>query len=181
MSCYNKIEKRKEQMKTYSIEEKERIERILKSEQICFVGFSDENGIPYVLPMNYGYEDEVIYLHSGPEGKALRILDANPNVCITFCTQPKLIWQHPDVACSYRMQSESVICNGKVVFEEDFDEKERVLNIIMRQYTDKDFKYSVPAVKNVKIWKVEIESIAAKEFGVRHPNSAMFKDRKPLD
>ena len=162
-------------MKTYPIEEKEKIEEIIKSEQICFVGFSDKDGIPYVLPMNYGYEEDVIYLHSGPEGKVIRILEHNPNVCITFCTQPKLVWQHPDVACSYRMQSESVICNGKVQFEEDFNEKEKILNIIMRQYTEKDFKYSVPAVNNVKIWKVAIDSIAAKEFGVNHPNAA--KDR----
>lgn len=154
-------------MKTYPIEEKEKIEEIIKSEQICFVGFSDKNGIPYVLPMNYGYESDVIYLHSGPEGKVIRILEHNPNVCITFCTQPKLIWQHPDVACSYRMQSKSVICNGEVGFVEEYSEKERVLNIIMNQYIEKDFKYSAPAVNNVKIWKVHIDSIAAKEFGVR--------------
>lgn len=165
-------------MKTYPIEEKERIEQILKSEQICFVGFSDENGIPYVLPMNYGYENNVIYLHSAQKGRSIKILEQNPNVCITFSTQPKLVWQHPDVACSYRMQSESVICNGKVFFEEDFEEKERVLSIIMRQYTDRDFKYSVPAINNVKIWKVPIESISAKEFGVRQPNAAFYKDRQ---
>lgn len=153
-------------MKTYSIEEKELIEEVLKTEQICFVGFSDREGIPYVLPMNYGYEEDVIYLHSGPEGKVIHILEHNPNVCITFCTQPKLIWQHPDVACSYRMQSKSVICNGKVEFIEEYSEKERVLNIIMNQYIDKEFKYSEPAVNNVKIWRVPIETIAAKEFGV---------------
>lgn len=164
-------------MKTYSIEEKVRTEKILNSGQICFVGFSDENGIPYVLPMNYGYDNRVIYLHSGPEGKSIRILAHNPNVCITFCTQPKLIWQHPDVACSYRMQSESVVCNGKVVFEEDFDEKVKAMNIIMRQYTNKDFKYSVPAINNVKIWKVAVNTITAKEFGVMYPNSDMYKDR----
>lgn len=163
-----------------TIEEKEKIEAVLKTEKICFVGFSDKNGIPYVLPMNYGYEDEVIYLHSAPEGKVLRILEENRNVCITFCTQPKLIWQHPEVACSYRMQSKSVVCNGKVVFEEDFAEKERILNVIMRQYIDKEFKYSEPAVNNVKIWKVNIDTISAKEFGVRHPNSASFKNNEQL-
>lgn len=163
-------------MKTYSIEEQERKERILKSKQICFVGFSDENGIPYVLPMNYGYEKDIIYLHSAQEGKAIRILEKNPNVCITFCTKPKLVWQHPDVACSYRMQSESVICNGKVVFEEQFEEKERILSIIMRQYSDRDFKYSVPAVNNVKVWKIAVDCISAKSFAVRHMNAAFYKD-----
>lgn len=167
-------------MKTYSIYEKERIEEILKSEKICFVGFSDENGIPYVLPMNFGYESDVIYLHSAPEGKVLRILEQNRNVCITFCTQPTLIWQHPEVACSYRMQAASVVCNGRVEFEEDFDQKERILNIIMRQYIDKEFSYSEPAVKNVKVWKVKIDTIVAKEFGVRHPNSASFKNSESL-
>lgn len=163
-------------MKTYLIEEKEKIERVLKTEQICFVGFSDENGTPYVLPMNYGYENDVIYLHSAQEGKSIRILEQNRNVCITFCTQPKLVWQHPDVACSYRMQSESVICSGKVVFEEDLEEKERIISIIMSQYTERDFKYSLPSINNVKIWKMPIESISAKEFGVKQPNAAFYKD-----
>lgn len=161
-------------MKTYTIEDKERIKDILKTEQICFVGFSDKSGIPYVLPMNYGYENETIYFHSGPEGKAIKILEENPNVCITFCTNTKLIHQHPDVACSYRMQAKSLICNGKVEFEEQYEDKERILNIIMRQYINKEFKYSAPAINNVKIWKVKIESIGAKEFGVRHPNSRMY-------
>lgn len=167
-------------MKTYSIEENERVDRILKSEQICFVGFSDENALPYVLPMNYGYDESAIYLHSGPEGKSIRILEHNPNVCITFCTQPKLVWQHPDVACSYRMQSESVICNGKVEFVEEYSEKERILGIIMRQYSDNDFKYSTPSIKNVKIWKVLIDSVSAKEFGVKRPNAVISKVKDSL-
>lgn len=170
----------KGEMKTYSIDDKDKIELILKTEKICSVGFSDENGIPYVLPMNFGYEEDILYLHSGPEGKVIRILEQNRNVCITFSTQPKLIWQHPEVACSYRMQSASVICNGKVEFEEDFDEKVRILNIIMRQYIDKEFKYSTPAVNNVKIWKVKIDTISAREFGVRHPNSATYKNSVSL-
>ena len=167
-------------MKTYSIDEKERIEEILKTEKICYVGFSDEEGVPYVLPMNYGYEDDIIYLHSAPEGKVVRILEQNRNVCITFCTHPNLIWQHPDVACSYRMQCASIVCNGKVEFEEDLAEKERILNIIMRQYIDKEFQYSEPAIKNVKVWIVPIDTISAKEFGVRHPNSAFYENVKPL-
>ena len=66
------------------------------------------------------------------------------------------------------------------MFEEDFAEKERILNVIMRQYIDKEFKYSEPAVNNVKIWKVNIDTISAKEFGVRHPNSASFKNNEQL-
>ena len=164
-------------MKTFSIEEQERIETVIKACKTCSVGMATEDGIPYVLPMNFGYEDGVIYLHSAQEGRSIRTLEKNPNVCVTFCTEPELIRQHPDVACSYRMKGASVICEGRVTFEDDFAEKEKALNIIMRQYIDKTFKYSVPAVNNVKIWKVAMENVSAREFGVMRPGSISYKDR----
>lgn len=153
-------------MRTYSIEENHRIERIITGCRLCHVGMADENGKPYVLPMNFGYEEGVVYLHSAQEGSSISILEKNPGVCITFCTDPGLVWQDERVACSYRMQAESVICHGKVVFEEDFDEKVKALNCIMRQYSDREFNYSAPAVRNVKIWKVALDEISARELGV---------------
>jgi Cu2+-exporting ATPase len=90
-------------MKTFSVEEKENIEKIINSSKLCYVGMVDDKGSPYVLPMTFGYNEGVVYLHSAQEGKAIRILCKNPKVCIAFCTDPELIWQHPDVACSYRM------------------------------------------------------------------------------
>lgn len=152
-------------MRTNTIKEKEQIERIIKECDICFVGMSDDNGIPYVLPMNFGYQDGVIYLHSAQEGKSISIIEKNPNVCITFCNETQLVWQNLEVACSYRMRANSVVCQGKVFFEEDYDEKVKALNITMQQYSDREFTYSSPAVVNVKIWKVVIEKATAKEFG----------------
>lgn len=164
-------------MKTFSIEEQERIETVIRSCKVCFVGMADEKGYPYVLPMNFGYENGVIYLHSAQEGRSIRTMEKNPHICVTFCSEPELIRQHPDVACSYRMRAGSVICEGKVKFEEDFNEKEKALNIIMRQYIDKKFTYSVPAVNNVKIWKLPLETVGAKEFGIMKPGSISYKDR----
>ena len=163
-------------MKTFSLVEKEQFEAIIRTCKLCFVGMADENGIPYVLPMNFGYDDGVIYLHSAQEGRSIRTLEKNSRVCISFCTEPELIRQHPDVACSYRMKAASVICEGSVEFEENFDEKVNVLNIIMKQYIDRSFTYSTPAVNNVKIWKVAIEKVSAKEFGVMRPGSISYKD-----
>jgi hypothetical protein len=69
------------------------------------------------------------------------------------------------------MRAGSALCEGEVVFEEDFVEKEKILHIIMRHYSNKTFTFSVPAVNNVKIWKVEIKNMSAKEFGVMRPGS----------
>jgi hypothetical protein len=47
----------------------------------------------------------------------------------------------------------------------------------MRQYSDRVFSYSAPAVRNVKIWKVVLDEITAKEFGVPSKNAVRYKDR----
>lgn len=164
-------------MRTYPLEEEERIEKVIRSCKLCYLGMVDENRKPYVLPMNFGYEKGVVYLHSAQEGHSISILEKNPQVCITFCTDPGLVWQDEEVACSYRMRAESVICHGKVVFEEDYDEKVKSLDIIMKQYSGKEFSYSAPAVRNVKIWKVPLDEITAREFGVPSKNRFNYKDR----
>lgn len=155
-------------MKTLVHEDKELIEATIRSCKICFLGMADTDGTPYVLPMNFGYQDGVVYLHSAQTGRSISILERNPGVCITFCTDTDLVFQHPKVACSYRMRSRSVIGWGTVEYEEDFQKKVDVLNIIMRQYSDKTFEYSDPAVVNVKIWKVALTEITCKEFGAPH-------------
>ena len=161
-------------MKTFPIHEPERIDALIRSCQYCTVAMTDENGIPYVIPMNFGYENNTIYLHSAKDGRSIRALEKNRNVCIVFSTNMKLVYQNVEVACSYGAQVASVVCEGKVVFEDDFDEKVRVLNIIMKQYSDRTFTYSTPAINNVKVWKVLIESISGKEFGVKKAGTIPF-------
>ena len=153
-------------MKTLTHTKKEQIEQIIRMCKVCFVGMADTDGTPYVLPMNFGYRDGIVYLHSAQEGRSISVLERNPHVCITFCTDAQLVFQNVEVACSYRMRSASVIGWGKVRFEEDFDQKTEALNILMEQYSDRPFSYGAPAVRNVKIWVVELEEISCKEFGV---------------
>lgn len=163
-------------MNTITIEERHIIEEIISRNKVCYVGMTDINDKPYVIPMNFGYDNDVIYLHSGLEGGSIEALKINPDVCITFCTDAQLAYQNEEVACSYRMKASSVICRGRVVFEEDYNEKIKALDIIMKQYADRSFTYSEPAVNNVLVWKVEIEEISTKVFGVPHRNSRNYKD-----
>ena len=155
-------------MKTVFHENQEFIEAVIKQCDICFIGLTGLDLMPYVLPMNFGYRNQTIYLHSAPEGRSIRTLEQNNNICITFSTDHELVFQHEEVACSYRMKSKSVIVWGKVEFVDDLDEKREVLDIIMKQYTDAHFQYNDPAVRNVKIWKVPIEQVTCKEFGAPH-------------
>ncbi len=163
-------------MKTVEHLDNEKIEAIIRKCDICFVGVVDGD-VPYVLPMNFGFKDNVIYIHSAPEGRIIDILNKNKNVCVTWSTDHELAFQHPEVACSYRMKSKSVIAWGKVKFQEDFAKKEKALNILMEQYSDKQFKYSNPAIRNVKIWEIPIDKVTCKEFGAPHEK---YKDDKTV-
>ncbi len=155
-------------MKTIEIKDKQRVEEIIARCSICYVGITDLEGNPYVIPMNFGYRDGVIYIHSGPTGSCLDMLEQNNRVCITFCSDTELVYQHEQVACSYRMKAQSVICRGSVGFIEDMDDKREALHILMRQYVEREFTYSDPAVRNVKIWEIPIDEVTAKDYAVPH-------------
>lgn len=155
-------------MQTINHTDQEVIAAIIHKCDICFAGVVDEENKPYVLPMNFGFRDNVIYMHSAPEGRIIDILKNNNNVCVTFSTDHEMAFQHPEVACSYRMRSKSVMATGQVTFVEDMEQKREALDILMANYSDKAFKYSDPAVRNVKVWKIAVDHITCKEFGAPH-------------
>ncbi len=152
-------------MRTSFITYRQEIEDIINQCDMCFVGIIEADGTPYVIPMNFAYFGGEIILHSASEGKHLDLLALNNRVCVTFCSDRKLVYQHPDVACSYSMLSKSVLCKGSVSFVEDLNEKEEMMNSLMSKFSHRTFKYSIPALKNVKVWRVSIDEMTAKAFG----------------
>lgn len=155
-------------MKTIAIDSKSEMEAIIRSCKHCIVSTVSPEGMPYSVPMNFAYHDDKIILHSAPTGTHLQNIEQNNNVCIVFCTDGTLVYQHKEVACSYRMRAESVICFGKVSFVESMEEKMEFMNKFMTHYTQNEFKYSKPAIQNVKVWVVQIEKMTAKSFAVPH-------------
>jgi len=141
------------------------IKKIIDKCDVCYVSMVDENNMPYVLPFNFAYDGEYIYLHSASEGKKIEILKKNNNVCVAFSTDHLLFHRNHDVACSYGMKFRSVVANGKVQFIEDYDKKIEVLNKVMEKYTGKAFSYNAPAVNNVAAWVVKVDTVTAKELG----------------
>ena len=116
-------------MRTIFIEDKTEIDSVIKSCRTCFLGLADENNQPYVIPMNFGYEENTIYMHSGQFGRKWEIMKQNPKVCVTFVLGDELAYQDEHVACSWRVKSKSVIAEGGIEFLEIYDEKEKILNI----------------------------------------------------
>lgn len=154
-------------MRTYQIENRDQIDAIIRSCKTCFLGLSDSNNQPYVIPMNFSLDGDYIYLHSGQFGRKWQIMKENPKACITFCAGDDLAYQDEDIACSWRVKSKSVITEGLIEFIDDYDEKIKALHVFMKQYSNREFSFSEPAVKNVGIYRMKIDAIVAKHFGAK--------------
>ena len=152
-------------MNSQVITEQQEIISVINECEVCFLGMVDGE-MPYVLPFNFAYENNTIYLHSGSEGHKFGVLSNNNNVCLSFSVGHKMYHQHENVACSWGMRFKSVLAWGKVSFIDNEDEKIRILNIIMKKYSGRDdFKYSTPALNGVKIFKIPIDKITGKKRG----------------
>ncbi|MBI9035400.1 MAG: pyridoxamine 5'-phosphate oxidase family protein [Bacteroidales bacterium] len=153
-------------MKSRNIDFISEMESIIDKCEVCHLAMVSENGEPYVLPMNFAYLDQTIFLHSAPVGKKMGILEKNNQVCINFSTDYDLKFVNEEVACSYSMRYKSVLAYGRVEFIEDLKEKEQILNQVMKKYVHKeDFKYSGPAIRNVKVWKVVTSKMEGRAYG----------------
>jgi len=141
------------------------IDGIIKKCLFCHVAMVDQNGLPYVLPLNFGYNDGIVYLHSSQHGKKIDILKNNNNVIVAFSTDHLLRFQSEDVACSYSMKYRSVLASGKVEFIEDPEQKMIALNFIMKQYSPKEFSYNMPSIHEVCCWKIVLEKIEGRVYG----------------
>lgn len=143
----------------------ELIKSILDKCDACYIGMVDTDNKPYVLPFNFGYDGRYLYFHCAPGGKKNDILKVNKDICVAFSTDHKLAVQSEKVACSHSMKFRSVLAYGKVEFVEDYDAKIEALNHIMKKYTGKEFSYNAPAVNNIQVFKMKINTIKAKESG----------------
>ena len=137
---------------------------IIEKAVICRVAmcWQDE---PYVIPMNFGYRHNYIYLHSAGEGRKLEILRNNDKVCTEFDVDVKLV-QSQEV-CKTSMKYKSVLIFGTAVILKDIAEKKRALDIIMHHYychtSLSVFPYPEDSLEKVIIIKVKVKKMTGKE------------------
>ncbi|MEZ5335156.1 MAG: pyridoxamine 5'-phosphate oxidase family protein [Methanolobus sp.] len=62
------------------IMDKDMILTILNESLICRIAMCQDN-VPYVVPMNFAYNDNALFLHAAKAGKKLEMMAENPHVC----------------------------------------------------------------------------------------------------
>lgn len=149
---------RRQEKKITDIKE---IEAIIQKAEVCRLGLAVDN-TPYVVPVNYGYKDNCLYIHCAKEGRKLDMIRQNSTVCFEMDIDMEITGRDKS-ACNWGTAYRSVIGYGKASLIEDFEQKKKGLDIIMKHYSDESsFEYRQNAVENVAVIKIEITGINGK-------------------
>ena len=139
------------------------IMEILSRCQVCRLGMC-QKGMPYVVPLNFGVEREgerlVLYFHGAREGKKLDIIRENPQVCVEFDGEHRLL--EGETACAHSFAYESVIGFGKAEILESHEEKAQGLAAILRSLTGKEFTFTPEQTQSVAVLRTAMEEVAGK-------------------
>ncbi len=136
------------------------MEDVLSRATVCHLGLCDDEQ-PYVVPMNFGYENRTLYFHSATEGQKLDILRRNNRVCFQVDTDVEIVVG--DTGCNCRTRYRSVIGFGLATFIEDPAEKRRALVVLMRHYASGTFVFPDDAVAGMCVFRVDIARMTGKQ------------------
>jgi hypothetical protein len=138
----------------------EEIEKIINNAKVIRVAVC-ENNRPYIVPLNFGYKEKCIYIHSSKKGMKIDILKKNNNVSFEVDSDHKLVLS--DKACDFSMAYKSVIGFGRAYFIYNLIQKKQALDIIMAHYSNGIFDYSQEQLEKICIIRIDIESMTGKK------------------
>lgn len=144
------------------IEDRDFLDSVLKRGEVVRLAMCDTDGSPYLVPMNYGYENGAIYLHSAVRGRKIDILRANPDVWFEI-TDFVETYRPEDLSGGCSTRYRSVMGRGRVCFVEDHSAKIEALRILMRHH-NRGWEGDLPekVVRKTCVLRVDIESVQGK-------------------
>jgi nitroimidazol reductase NimA-like FMN-containing flavoprotein (pyridoxamine 5'-phosphate oxidase superfamily) len=149
--------------KEKEIKDPEVIQKIFKEADICRIALSDGEK-PYLVPMNFAYHNNTLYLHSATEGRKIDILSKNNQVCFQLDIKTELVTS--GIPCNWGMKYLSVVGFGKAHIIDKPVEKREGLDIIMHKYSSEEsFSYIDEAISKVIVIRVEIDEATGKKSG----------------
>jgi len=151
------------------IKSKERIIEFLSSQQTGRISSIDENGFPQIIPMNFVFINDVIYMHSHVRGEKLDNIRRNQKVGFEVDKNLEFLpsyFTDPTYAEFADTLYISVVIKGNASIVSDKDEKTIALNGLMEKYQPEGgyepIKPDMDILKGVEVIKIIPESLRGK-------------------
>ena len=120
------------QIKSYK-----RIKEFLKEEHVGRISSIDENGFPQIIPMNFVFLNDAVYMHSHVKGEKLDNISKNDKVGFEVDRELEFLpsyFSDPHDASLADTLYISVVIKGIASFVDDREEKTLALNGLMEKY-----------------------------------------------
>jgi len=151
------------------IKSKEKIKEFLNQEHVGHIASVDKNGYPQIIPMNFVYLDDAIYMHSHTKGEKLENIRQNQKVGFEVDRELEFLpsyFEDPDDASLADTLYISVVIKGIGKIIDDRSEKTRALNGLIKKYQPEGgyepIKLDMDVLDEVAIIKVTPETIRGK-------------------
>ena len=141
------------------IKDRKDIDDIIKRCRVCRLAMCDD-GQPYIVPLNFGYDGRFLFFHTAPEGRKIDIIKRNNRVGFEFDILHDIVTA--EQACKWGAKYESVMGSGTAEIVDDLEAKKEALQLIMRQYGNGTWDFKEEILKKTLVLRVRILEISGK-------------------
>ena len=141
------------------ITDRKDIDDIIRRCRVCRLAMFDD-GQPYIIPLNFGYDGRSLYFHTAPEGRKIDIIKRNNRVGFEFDILHDIVTA--EQACKWGAKYESVMGSGTAEIVDDLEAKKEALEWIMRQYGNGAWKFPEEILRKTLVLRIRILEISGK-------------------
>ena len=151
------------------IKSKEKIAEFLNEEHVGRIATIDEDGFPQIIPMNFVFVNDVIYMHSHTKGEKIDNVKRNPRVGFEVDRELEFLpsyFEDPHDASVADTLYISVVMKGIGIIVDERNEKTFALNELMKKYQPEGqydpLTSDMPVLDHVAVIKVSPDSLRGK-------------------
>ena len=156
----------------------EKIKQFLNDEHVGRISSIDVNGFPQIIPMNFVFQNDAIYIHSHLKGEKLDNISKNNKVGFEADRELEFLpsyFEDPHNASLADTLYISVVIKGIASFVSDNEEKTLALNGLMEKYQPEGYydplKSDMRVLDAVSVIKVNPKTLHGKYKIGQHMNS----------
>ena len=160
------------------IKSHEKIKEFLNDEHVGRISSIDTNGFPQIIPMNFVFRNDIVYMHSHVKGEKLDNISKNNKVGFEVDRELEFLpsyFEDPNNASLADTLYISVVIKGIASFVSDREEKTLALNGLMEKYQPEGYyepiKSDMRVLDAVSVIKVIPQILHGKYKIGQHMNS----------
>lgn len=148
--------------KDREIKETDQILDIMSRCEVCRLALNDD-GYPYILPLNFGVEavdgQITLYFHGAAAGTKYELIKKDNRAGFEMDCSLRVVLAEENCECT--MEYESVVGRGLVELVPE-EEKLHGLKVLMKQYRSGDFPFHEAVVAKTAVMKLTVTELHGK-------------------